>query len=176
MENIETYCHKATTEYNEEAYNALAFLMMRRLRKLPRILLIVSGLITVALSAVVMIRSGAVSALGIILLLVGNIAAIFGLFAQRFCVKMMMASNKKGETPQNTYLFSEDKFSVHTPDIVKEYGYGDILRVLEMSGYLFLFMADNLMYMIALKDVKGSQKIFRDFLEEKITQSRKAKG
>ena len=32
MENTHAYCHKAVTEYTEEAYNALAYLMIRKLR------------------------------------------------------------------------------------------------------------------------------------------------
>ena len=176
MEQTANFCYQATTEYGEEACNALAYLMIRRLRKWPRWMLVVTGLVTVVASAGMMIFNGQVSAIGMIFLLLGNVMCMFGLLAQRFCVKMLMASHKKNGIPKNTYLFFPDKLRIQNETAHKDYDYGDLRRVLEMSGYLFLFMTDNQMYLLGLKDVKGSLKQFRSFLEEKITQSRQAKG
>ena len=153
---------KATTCYDEEAYNVLTYLMIHKLRKWPRIMLIIVGLLTALGSGVLMLYTGTLSA--------------FGVLAQRFAVKIMMAGSKKGETPQNTYLLMENCLRVQSGEIQKDYAYGSLRRVLEMSGYLFLFTDDGQLYLLALKDVKGSVKEFRAFLEERITQARQAKG
>lgn len=176
MEHTEAFCYQATTEYGEEACRALAYLMIRRLRKWPRWMLVITGIITVIGSAAIMLLNGQVSAVGLIFLLLGNVMCMFGLLAERFCVRMLMASHRKNGIPQNTYLFFQQKLRIQNEAAHRDYAYGDFSRVLEMSGYLFLFMADGQMYLLKLKDVKGNLKAFRAFLEEKLTQSRNAKG
>lgn len=167
---------RASTRYDEEAYNALAYLMIRKLRKWPRILLMVVGLVTSFGSALLMLYQGSVTPLGLLLMMLGSMMTLFAVLAQRFCVKMMMASNKKGQIPQNNYLFGDDTLWVESSDRRKKYRYQSIRRVLEMSGYLFFFMEDGQLYLLALKDVKGSLKEFRSWLEERITQARCTKG
>ena len=172
MENNELVRFRGTTRYTEEAYNALAYLMIRKLRKWPRLLVILTGFVSVAGAAAMMILQKQISVVGIIVLLVGNILCMFGFFAQRFCVKMMMAGNKKGVVPQNDYLFMDDCMRVMSGENHKDYSYGYIRRVLEMSGYLFMFTSDGQLYLLSLKGMKGSLKDFRAFLEERISQSR----
>lgn len=167
---------KATTCYDEEAYNVLTYLMIHKLRKWPRIMLIIVGLLTALGSGVLMLYTGTLSAFGMLLMMLGSAMCFFGVLAQRFAVKIMMAGSKKGETPQNTYLLMENCLRVQSGEIQKDYAYSSLRRVLEMSGYLFLFTDDGQLYLLALKDVKDSVKEFRAFLEERITQARQAKG
>lgn len=176
MKNAETYCHRAITEYNEKAYHALAYLMIHRLRKWPRILLIITGMVTTLASAFMMLYAGTLSMLGLTLVICGSLMCVFGVFARFFCVKMMVASQKKEKPPANTYLFFEDRLRIQNEQTHQDYPYGEIPRVLEMSGYLFLFTADGRMYLLGLEDVKGNLRDFRSFLEEKLTESRKVKG
>ena len=176
MENNKQVRFQGTTQYNEEAYRALAYLMIRKLRKWPRLMVIATGLVSIAGATAMMILERQITAIGLIVLLVGNMMCMFGFFAQHFCVKMMMAGNKKGRVPQNEYIFTDEGLRVQSGEAQKDYSYGYIRRVLEMSGYLFLFMGDGQMYLLSLKGMKGSQKAFRSFLEERITQSRAAKG
>ena len=176
MKNTQAYSHRAVTKYDEKAYRALAALMIGRLRKWPRILLIAVGMLTTLGSAVIMLYTGQISLMGLTLLFCGSLMCIFGVFAQFFCVKMLLSSQKKGEPPVNTYLFLEDRLRVENEQTHQDYPYGDISRVLEMAGYLFLFTANGQIYLLGLEDVKGSLKEFREFFERKLTQSRKAKG
>lgn len=167
---------RATTRYDEEAYNALAYLMIRKLRKWPRILLLVTGLVTAFGSAVLMLYQGSISPLGLLLMMLGSLMTFFSVLAQRFCVKMMMASAKKGQTPKNTYLFAGEALCIENGEQRKRYSYASMRRVLEMSGYLFFFMDDGQLYLMALKDVKGNLKDFRTYLETRINEARQAKG
>ena len=172
----ETIRFKAATRYDEEAYNALAYLMIHKLRKWPRIMLIVVGMLTALGSGVLMLYTGNLSALGILMMVLGSAMCFFGVLAQRFVVKIMMAGSKKDEAPRNTYLLMDSCLRIQSGDAQKDYPYGSLRRVLEMSGYLFLFMDDGQLYLLGLKDVKGSRKDFRAFLEGHITEARQAKG
>ena len=91
--------HEAKTVYDQEAYSALASLMICKLRKWPRLVLIFTGFVSVAGAAAIMIAQGRVSAVGVIVLLTGNLLCMFGLYARRFAVRMMMASSGKGDPP-----------------------------------------------------------------------------
>ena len=168
--------HEAKTVYDQEAYNALAGLMIRKLRKWPRLVLIFTGFVSVAGAAAIMIAQGLVSAVGAIVLLTGNLLCMFGLYAQRFAVRMMMASSGKGDPPVNRYLFGPDGMRVCAGGGERDYPYAAIHRVLEMSGFLFFFCSDGQVYMMRCTDVRGSAGAFRRFLEERLTQSRAGKG
>lgn len=168
--------YEATTVYDEEAYNALAYLMIHRLRKWPRFLLLVTGFVSVIGSAAMMIAQGRVTAIGAIVLLVGNLMCMFGFLAQRFAVRLMMASSKKGTMPRNDYSFTDESLWIRSGEQEREYSYAYIQRVMEMSGYLFLFLKDGQVYLLRKKGVKGDQKAFMRFLEEKLQESRSTKG
>ena len=172
----ESILFRATTRYDEEAYNALAYLMIHKLRKWPRIMLIIVGLLTALGLGVLMLYTGTLSAFGILMMVLGSAMCFFGVLAQRFAVKIMMAGTPKGEMPENIYLLMDSCLRVQSGAAQKDYGYSSLHRVLEMSGYLFLFMDDGRLYLLGLRDVKGSVNTFRAFLEERITQARQAKG
>ncbi len=161
--------YEAATTYDEAAYAALAYLMIRRLRRAPRLILIVLGLATVVGAAVMMLLEGRVSALWLVLLAMGNVVCMVGLLAEKFAVRMMCAANKKG-APEVRYVFREDGMTVATPEETHAYAYGEVVRVLDMSGYLFFFCRDGQVYMLRQAEMKGHLKAFRAFLEEKLTK------
>lgn len=118
--------HEAKTVYDQEAYSALAGLMICKLRKWPRLVLIFTGLVSVAGAAAIMIAQGRVSAVGVIVLLTGNLLCMFGLYARRFAVRMMMASSGKGDPPVNRYLFGPDGMRVCAGGGERDYPYAAI--------------------------------------------------
>lgn len=171
----ENACFRAVTRYDETACSALAYLMIHKLRKTPRIMLIIVGMLTAFGSAALMLYGGSITPLGLLMMMLGSMLCIFGVLAQRFAVKMMTANHKKNGIPENTYLFYEDRLRIQAKDQHRDYRYADLTRVLEMSGYLFLFTRDQQLYLLGLKDVKGGQKKFRAFLEDHIMQARAGK-
>lgn len=96
---------------------------------------------------------------------------LFALYAQKFAVKMMMAAGKKGKTPVNTYLFSDEGMKVRNGQGEREYSYGFISRVIDMSGYLFFFCADGQTYMLRQQNLRGRKKAFLRDLEAKLEEA-----
>lgn len=176
MQNENGIRFSGVTYYTDEAYNALAYLMIRKLRRWPRLLVILTGLASIAGAVAVMIMKNEVSLPGMLVLLAGNTLCMFGLLAQRFCVRMMMAANKKGDVPQMAYRFTDDALMILTGETPRAYAYASVSRVLEMSGYLFFFMDDGQLYLLRLSDIQGGEKAFRAFLETHIAQARATKG
>lgn len=50
--------YQVETVYDEEAYSALAYLMIRKLRRWPRILLLITGFFSIVGAALLMIYEG----------------------------------------------------------------------------------------------------------------------
>ena len=88
---------------------------------------------------------------------------------------MMVASNKKGEAPVNAYAFSDEGLRVRSGETEKEYSYGFIRRILEMSGYLFFFMRDGQTYLLRAADA-ANYPAFREYLNERVLTARGARG
>lgn len=166
--------YEIKTRYDEAAYTALVHLMMKKLRRWPRLILLATGFISVAGSAAVMFTQG-VSLTGAVFLIAGNLMCMFGLFAPRIAVRMMVASNKKGEAPVNAYAFSDEGMRVRSGETEKEYSYGFIRRILEMSGYLFFFMRDGQTYLLRAADA-ANYPAFREYLNERVLTARGARG
>lgn len=164
--------YEIKTRYDEAAYAALVHLMMKKLRRWPRLVILASGFVSVAGSAAVMFTQG-VSLTGAIFLIAGNLMCMFGLFAPRIAVRMMIASNKKGEAPVNVYVFSDEGMCVRSSETEKEYSYGFIRRILEMSGYLFFFMQDGQTYLLRAADA-ANYAAFREYLNERVLAARAA--
>ena len=146
--------------------------MMKKLRRWPRLVILATGSVSVAGSAAVMFTQG-VSLTGAIFLIAGNLMCMFGLFAPRIAVRMMIASNKKGEAPVNVYVFSDEGMCVRSGETEKEYSYGFIRRILEMSGYLFFFMQDGQTYLLRAADA-ANYAAFREYLNERVLAARAA--
>lgn len=162
-----------TTVYDQAAYIALVNLMMNKLRRWPRMIILATGFVSVVGSGMLMLTQGSVSAGPFLVMMLGSMMCMLGFFAPRFAVRMMMASNKKGPAPENTYLFSRDGMRIQNGATQKDYTYAFMNRLLEMSGYLFLFMKDGQVYMLRQTDVKGGYSRLHQYLEECLTAERK---
>ena len=163
--------YQAKTRYDKEACDALAFLMMNRLRKWPRIILLVTGLLSIVGAAWYMLQAGEVTVLPILLLLAGNFMSVFGLFARQFAAKMLL--NSVGKDAENTYVFTDEQFLIRgAKGDERAYGYDFIRRVIRMSGYLFFFMRDGQTYLLKEANVPGGG--FQAFLDERLA-ARKGK-
>ncbi len=66
------------------------------------------------------------------------------------------------------YTFAEDEIVVSVGDREHKYSYAYILRLLEMSGLLFIFMKDGQVYILRQKDVKGGYGKLKAMLEENV--------
>ncbi len=161
------------TVYDEAAYTALVHLMMKKLRRWPRRVILLTGFVSMTGAAAMMFMQG-VSLIGAVFLIAGNLMCMFGLFAPRIAVRMMMASNKKSKTPVNEYAFCEDEVRIRTEQMQKTYSYGFFCRILEMSGYLFFFMQDEQIYVLRTADVPDYS-AFRAFLNAHVLAARERK-
>ena len=161
-----------TTLYDEAAYTALVNLMMNKLRRWPRIVLLATGLVSAVGSGMMMLAYGQASPALFGVMMLGSMMCMLGFLAPRFAVRMMMAGNRKGETPQNTYLFSDAGITVRTKDNQREYTYDYVSRMLEMSGYLFMFMKDGQVFLLKQTDVKSGYRRLHDDLERRLTAAR----
>ena len=168
----DTIRFEVRTRYDEAAYRALVCLMIGRLRRWPRRVVLLTGFTAVIVSAWIMIASGDASILAFAVLLTGNLTCMFGLFAPRIALRMMMASNRKGDTPLFEYRFSDGEMRVRAQDREHSYTYAFIRKVLEMSGYLFFFTGDRQVYLLNIRDISGNYRTFRSFLDERLQASR----
>lgn len=157
----------AETRYDEAAYGALVGLMMR-LRRWPRRVVLLTGLLSVALSGYAMLKAGEVSAIALLFLFLGNLFAALGILAPRFVVRLLMAGNPKGEIPRNQYAFHEDCLIAVTRAGTRRYGYGELRRVVERGGYLFFFCGDGQAYLLRREDVRGGYAALRDFINARL--------
>ena len=156
--------YEIKTRYDEAAYTALVHLMMKKLRRWPRLILLATGFISVAGAAAVMFTQ-CVSLTGAVFLIAGNLMCMFGLFAPRIAVRMMVASNKKGEAPVNAYAFSDEGMRVRSGETEKEYSY----------GFIFFFMRDGQTYLLRAADA-ANYPAFREYLNERVLTARGARG
>lgn len=140
--------YQADTVYDEAAYTVLVHVMMKHIRRLPRFLVLVTGLISVVYSGYVIISTGQVAGFSLLFLLLGNLFMVFGLFAKQFAVRLMVAGNKKGQPPQNRYAFYEDRIQITTMDGEREYTYPYLRCVLDAQGYFILFFKDGQVFLL----------------------------
>lgn len=170
MENAPIY--QAVTTYDEQAYAMLVHLMSRKLRRWPRYMILGTGLATVLLPAMYMVLQSSVEALPFLAMMFGSLLFTFGLFLDKFTVKMLMAAGGK-EPPVNTYRFYADEMVIISGEREQRYSYGYLQRLIEMSGFLFLFAKDGQAYLLRQSDVRGGYAGLKALLEEKVGAARK---
>ncbi len=163
--------YAAKTVYDEAAYRALVWLMLRKLRPWPRYLVMATGLFSMVGAGYVMISTGDISIMSLLFLFLGNLFLMFGIFAQRLMVRMMMASNKKGEVPENHYAFYPDHVMITTGEGKRGYAYTAMRRVLDSQGFLFFFFRDGQAFVMRHNDMPAKQFIsLRDFLNARLAE------
>lgn len=164
---------EAVTVYDQVAYQALVHLMMTKLRRWPRYFLMLTGALTIIGSGYTMIMQGFISPWMLLLLLLGNLLFLVALFAERFALRLMIASNRKGATVTNHYCFYENEWSVQNSAVNQQYTYAFINRVLETENYLFFFMRDGQVYLLRRTDMTiGTYPQLRALLDKKLTSAK----
>ena len=143
--------HVSTT-YDAQICDSLVYLMLYRLRKWPRYMLMGLGLVTAVLAGMIMLTEGRVSALPFLVMILGSLLCTAAIFLRQLAAKMLVASYGR-EFPTFRYTFAEEEICIASGEREQKYSYAYILRLLEMSGLLFLFMRDGQVYILRQKDV-----------------------
>ena len=158
---------RVSTTYDEKTCRSLVYLMLCRLRKWPRYALLTLGLSTAVLAGMIMLSQGYVSALPFLVMIIGSMLCTVALCLPQIATKMLVASYGKS-FPTFDYAFGEDEFTVRTGEREQQYSYGYVLRLLEMSGLLFMFMKDGQMYILRQSDAGGRYGELKALFERKV--------
>lgn len=158
--------HVSTT-YDGQICSSLVYLMLYKLRKWPRYMLMGLGLATAVIAGMIMLTEGRVSALPFLVMILGSMLCTAAIFLRQLATKMLVASYGK-HFPTFQYMFAEDEIVITVDDRVQKYSYAYVLRLLEMSGLLFLFMKDGQVYILRQADVKAGYARLKALLEEKV--------
>ena len=163
---MNTTIHAQTT-YDEQICSSLVYLMLHKLRRWPRYILLARGFATVIISGLIMLTEGAVSALPFLVMIFGSLLCTAAFFLRQLATKLLTASYGKNY-PTISYTFAPEEIHIVNEDRDHDYSYGYILRLLEMSGLLFMFMRDGQVYILRQKDVQGGYDQLKAVLEERI--------
>lgn len=158
--------HVSTT-YDGQICDSLVYLMLCKLRKWPRYMLLGLGLATAVIAGMIMLTEGKVSALPFLVMILGSMLCTAAMFLRQLAAKMLVASYGKN-FPTFSYTFAADEITVAVGEREQKYSYAFVLRLLEMSGLLFMFMKDGQVYILRQKDVKAGYAKLKALLEEKV--------
>ncbi len=158
--------HVSTT-YDEQICSSLVYLMLYKLRKWPRYMLMALGVATAVIAGMIMLAEGRVSALPFLVMILGSMLCTAAIFLRQLATRMLVASYGK-QYPTFCYTFDADEIGVAVNDREQQYSYAYVLRLLEMSGLLFMFMKDGQVYILRQKDVTVGYDRLKALLEEKV--------
>ena len=156
-----------STTYDAQICDSLVYLMLYKLRKWPRYMLMGLGLATAVIAGMIMLKEGKVRALPFLVMILGSMLCTAAIFLRQLATKMLVASYGK-HFPTFQYMFAEDEIVVSVGEREHKYSYAYILRLLEMSGLLFMFMRDGQMYILRQSDVKGGYARLKAALEQRV--------
>lgn len=158
--------HVSTT-YDEQICSSLVYLMLYKLRKWPRYMLMALGVATAVIAGMIMLAEGRVSALPFLVMILGSMLCTAAIFLRQLATRMLVASYGK-RYPTFCYTFGADEIGVAVNDREQQYSYAYVLRLLEMSGLLFMFMKDGQVYILRQKDVTVGYDRLKALLEENV--------
>jgi len=165
---------EATTTYDEAAYRALTRLMLRKLRKMPRILLICLGILMLVTGGWLFFADGRLSIRASLLLLSGNFITLFSIMAEHFLVRMLMAENSKYGKLINLYQFHYEGMTFSNNHTKACIPYSEFGPVFDNGAYLFLFMKNRQAFILRKSEMrKGTAEELCSFLEKRITSAEK---
>lgn len=157
---------QVSTTYDGQICASLVYLMLCKLRRWPRYMLMGLGLATAVIAGMIMLTEGTVSALPFLVMILGSMLCTAAIFLPQLATKMLTASYGK-HFPTFQYTFSQEEIVIAADDRVQKYSYAYVLRLLEMSGLLFMFMKDGQVYILRQRDVKAGYAALKALLEEK---------
>lgn len=159
----------ASTTYDEPAYRALVQVTMKHLRRWPRRMLILSGILSVLLPGAYMISQAKTPFIALLTVFIGNWMVIVGIFAPAIATRMLVASNRKGEAPVVRFAFGEGVVQVENRQKTRRYAYAEIQRVFEVMGYFVFFFKDKQVDLLKQQALTGgSLQEFRSFLNARL--------
>lgn len=155
------------TTYDEQVCASLAYLMLNKLRKWPRYAILSFGMVTTVAAGMIMLTEGRVNALPFLVMIVGSMLCMVG-FNLRTIVTKLLLAQYGSNMPEFRYEFSPDEIRITHGEQEKQYSYDYILRLLEMSGLLFMFMKDGQVYILRQVDVKQGYSQLKQLLEHRV--------
>lgn len=167
MKHSEFY---AVTTYDEQVCAALAYLMLNKLRRWPRMAILSTGIVTAVAAGMIMLTEGRVSALPFLIMILGSMLCMVG-FNLRLVTTKLLVAQYGSHWPEFHYVFSQDEILVKHGEQKKQYTYGYVMRLLEMSGFLFMFMKDGQVYILRQADVKEGYSQLKELLENKVRKA-----
>lgn len=164
----ENVIFEAQTPYDDAANRALIQLMLRKLRRWPRLLVLSLGILMVVTGAALCFVQASFTLSAVLLVVLGDAAALFALFAEPFLVAMFRAQYKDAPVV-NLYRFYDDRLSVSNAQLAREIPYAGFVRVLETGGYFFLFLNDRTAFILRKSTLRrGTPEALRDFLAKRV--------
>lgn len=160
---------RVSTTYDEQVCRSLVYLMLCRLRKWPRYALLTLGLGTAVLAGMIMLSEGHVSALPFLVMIIGSMLCTVALCLPQIASRMLIASYGKS-FPTFEYTFGGEEITVRTGEREQHYSYGYVLRLLEMSGLLFMFMRDGQMYILRQSDAGNRYGELKNLFESRVSR------
>jgi len=165
--------YEATTKYDEAAYRALSRLMLRKLRRMPRLLLLGLGILLIITGGWLFFIDGQISLRSSLPLLFGNFIMIFALFAEHFLVRLFMAENKQYGELVNLYQFYDEGLAFSNNYTKADIPYNEFLHIFDSGSYLFMFMQNKQAYILRKSEMhKGTSENLCLFLENRIAACR----
>lgn len=171
--NEEKLLFEVKTVYDQQNYKILVQLMLRKLRRFPRMAVLLLGCGTLFLAGYRIFTRTSFDLTGIILLLFGNALVIFAVFAEYFLTMMLCAETGKKTPLVNCYRFYSENLEVSSSaGQLSTIPYSHFERILEYQNRLFLFMDDKNAFILDLSAIiKGRECKLKAFLNEKLAQN-----
>lgn len=161
------------TVYNQETYKALVQLMLRKLRRLPRIAVLTLGFGTLFLAGYRLFTGSDFDLISILFLLFGNALIIFAVFAEYFLTLMLCAETGKTHPLVNRYRFYMDEVEISPSNgPAFRIPYHHFGRILEYRHLLFLFVDDKKAFILDPASMtKGTERKLKEFLNQKLAEN-----
>ena len=166
------------TVYDQETYRILVQLMLRKLRRLPRLAVLTLGFGTLFLAGYRLFTGADFDLICVLLLLLGNTLSIVAVFAEHFLTLMLCAETGKKNPLVNHYRFYPEELEI-SPSNGQPFRipYSHFGRILEYKNRFFLFVDNKNAFILNPSSMtKGTERNLRDFLNKKLTENLQEKG
>ena len=155
-----------TTLYDNAAYSALVNLMMRKIYRLPRYFVMLTGLLSIVLCGYRLFVAGP-SAIVVFFLVLGNLFTLLGIFAPRFVVRLLCVQSREPFRIQ--YEFYEHEMHMITTVEKKVCAYSSIRRIIEWQSFWFFFLNNGQVYLLR-PDAAPNNASLRTFINQKLAK------
>ena len=161
------------TTYDQNTYRSLVQLMLRKLRRTPRLAVLTLGFGTLFLSGYHLLSTSTFSLTIMLFLIFGNALIIFSVFAEYFLTSMLCAETGKKHPLVNCYRFYLKKVEI-SPSNGETFciPYAHFNHILEYQNLLFLFADNKNTFILDPSSMtKGNEKNLKTFLNQKLKEN-----